>query len=75
MLMQMRNQGVEVKALNFKQLHRVLECAGEKKLKEIQLCLEGKATICLKLANWVGGFAGISYLFSMEKNIPTLYCY
>ncbi len=41
--MQIRNEGgVEIKALNFKQLHRVLECAGEKKLKEIQLCLEGK---------------------------------
>jgi hypothetical protein len=27
--------------MNFKQLHRVLDCAGDKKLKEIQLCLEG----------------------------------
>lgn len=33
--------GLEIRALNFKQLHKVLSCAGDKKLKEVQLCLEG----------------------------------
>ena len=32
---------LEVKASTFKELQTILRCAGEKKLKEVQLCLEG----------------------------------
>jgi hypothetical protein len=34
-------EGVSVRALNFKQLHKFLSCAGDKKLNEVRLCLEG----------------------------------
>ena len=37
------DDGLEIRALNFQQLHKVLSCAGDKKLKEAQLCLEGTA--------------------------------
>ena len=33
--------GLEIRAFNFNQLRMVLNCAGAKKLKELQLCLEG----------------------------------
>ena len=35
------SDGTEVRALNFKQLQTVLNCAGDRKLKEARLCLEG----------------------------------
>lgn len=41
--------GIEVRALNFKELQKVLSCAGDKRLKEIQLCLEGTQNILLVL--------------------------
>lgn len=34
-------EGVSVRALNFKQLHNMLSCTGDKKLNEVRLCLEG----------------------------------
>lgn len=37
------DDGLEIRTLNFEQLHKVLSCAGDKKLKEAQLCLEGTA--------------------------------
>ena len=33
---------LEIRALNFKQLNQVLKTAADKKLKEVQLCLEGE---------------------------------
>lgn len=30
-----------MRALNFKQLHNMLSCTGDKKLNEVRLCLEG----------------------------------
>jgi hypothetical protein len=35
-----RDEGVEVKAMTFRELFSFLKCAGEKKLKEVQLCIE-----------------------------------
>ena len=35
-------EGVSVRALNFKQLQTLLSCAGDKKLNEVRLCLEGE---------------------------------
>ena len=35
---------MEVRALNFKQLNQVLKIASDKKLKEVQLCLEGECS-------------------------------
>ena len=34
-------ESCEVRAFTFKALTQVVKCAGEKKLKEVQLCLEG----------------------------------
>ena len=34
-------EGVSVRALNFKQLHKFLSSTGDKKLNEVRLCLEG----------------------------------
>ena len=34
-------ESYEVRAFTFKALTQVLKCAGDKKLKEVQLCLEG----------------------------------
>lgn len=33
--------GLEVRTLTFKQLQKVVGCAGDKKLTEVRLCLEG----------------------------------
>lgn len=38
---------VEIRALNFKQLNQVLKIATDKKLKEVQLCLEGVYRVAL----------------------------
>lgn len=35
--------GLEVRALTFKQLQKIVGCAGDKKLTEVRLCLEGIA--------------------------------
>ena len=39
-------ESYEVRAFTFKELTQVLKCAGDKKLKEVQLCLEGLLLEC-----------------------------
>ena len=38
-------ESYEVRAFTFKALTQVLKCAGDKKLKEVQLCLEGSLAL------------------------------
>ena len=39
---------MEIQASTFKELYSVVHCAGEKKLKEVQLCLEGMVLSYIK---------------------------
>ena len=44
---------MEIRALNFKQLNQVLKIAADKKLKEVQLCLEGEVNFITLVLLWV----------------------